>query len=411
MKRPILAAPGIAELLSLQAAGVAAFAWFTWPAVSDVDMYFQASWQVLQGRLPYRDFPLEYPPLALAPFLFPRLLTLGQPLAVADYYALFLCQNLVLSVLTALCVAGICSAVGQVDKFPGLQGQVGNLPHGGTGRGPVVPVAFYGLLAVVSAPVLGWRYDAFPALLTALALLAVVKQRPALAGLWLGLATVAKVYPMVLVGLFAAYYLAVGERRKCARLVCASIAVAALIMLPFRLAAPDEWLSFLAYHRDRGFEIGSSVAGALMLAGDLGFAPVTIVYNYGAHHVVSALASALLPWTGPALLLAVGGVLVLYLLRFRKEGQSTGSVSLQSLASATVVVLLPCVPQHSTRWGAAGAPGAPTRRFGVPRPGSKPGNNGWYSLRKLAGAANKGLYYPQIFPGGGACPRAGRRYD
>ncbi len=340
MKRSILGAPGIAELLWLQAAGIAAFAWLTWPRLSDVDMYFQVSGQVLEGHIPYRDFPLEYPPLALVPFLFPRLLSVGQPIAVADYYGLFLCLNVVLSLLTALCVAAICSTVGQVANLPGLQGQVGNLPHGGGRRGPVAAVAIYGLLAVVSAPVLGWRYDAFPALLTALGLLAVVRQRPALAGLCLGLGTVAKIYPMVLLGFFGAYYLAAGERRALLRMVCASVAVAALVMLPFRLAAPDQWLSFLAYHRERGFEIGSSVAGALMLAGDLGLTPVTTVHNYGARHVVSPLASALLPWTAPALVLAVGGVLLLYLERFGKERDSAGTVSLQSLASGTVVVLL-----------------------------------------------------------------------
>jgi hypothetical protein len=340
IKWPSLPAPGILEVLCLQVAGVLGFAWYTWPAASDIDMYFRASWHVVEGQIPYRDFPLEYPPLALVPFLLPRLVTFGQPITVQDYYAILLGLNVVWSVLTALCVAAIASAVGQVANLPWDTRQAGSLPHDGRPPGTVAAVAIYGVLAIISAPVLAWRYDAFPALLTALALLAVVKQRPALAGLWLGLGTVAKVYPMFLVALFGAYYLAAGERRKLALLVCASVAVAALVMLPFRLLAPDQWLSFLAYQRERGFEIGSSVAGAVWLAHVLGFGRATIVYNYGACHVASPVADALMPWTAPAVVVAVGGILMLYLDRFRKERDNAGSVSFQTLGSGTVAVLL-----------------------------------------------------------------------
>jgi hypothetical protein len=81
------------------------------------------------------------------------------------------------------------------------------------------------------------------------------------------------------------------------------------------------------------------VAGALWLAGILGWAPVSIVYNYGACHVDSPIAGALMPWTAPALLFALGGVLLLYLERFQKERDSAASVRFQTLASGTVVVL------------------------------------------------------------------------
>jgi uncharacterized membrane protein len=193
---------------------------------------------------------------------------------------------------------------------------------------------------MIVTPVLAWRYDSFPALLTALGLLALVRSRAAWAGVWLGLGAVAKIYPIFLLGLFAAYYLAGGERRSLFRLLCAGVTAAALVMAPFRLIAPDQWLSFLAYHQERGFEIESSVAAALWLAHVLDWVPAVVVYNFSAFHISSPIASSFQQWTGPVLMLAVGGTILFYLERFRGEANCTASVRLKTLATATLVVLL-----------------------------------------------------------------------
>ena len=42
-----------------------------WHAL-DLSIYYQDSLQLLLGRMPYRDFALEYPPLALLPFTYLR---------------------------------------------------------------------------------------------------------------------------------------------------------------------------------------------------------------------------------------------------------------------------------------------------------------------------------------------------
>jgi len=55
----------------------------------DLWLYYDSSLKLMQGQLPYRNFPLEYPPLALLPFVLPHLVTLGQPLGFTDYVRLF----------------------------------------------------------------------------------------------------------------------------------------------------------------------------------------------------------------------------------------------------------------------------------------------------------------------------------
>jgi hypothetical protein len=111
-------------------------------------------------------------------------------------------------------------------------------------------------------------------------------------------------------------------------------------MLPFWLMAPAQWSSFLVYHRERGFEIGSTVGALSWLGRSLGLTAASSVFNYGAVHVESPLAGALLPWTIPLLVFAVGGALVLYLERFVKERENNGKVNLRTLVTGTVVVLL-----------------------------------------------------------------------
>src|SRR3954469_21733675 len=67
-----------------------------WHAL-DLSIYYQDSLQLLRGRVPYRDFALEYPPLALLPFTLPRLVTFGVRIDFTGYVWLFLIENAIFS--------------------------------------------------------------------------------------------------------------------------------------------------------------------------------------------------------------------------------------------------------------------------------------------------------------------------
>src|SRR5688572_27309476 len=60
----------------------------TW-AVADVTTFYAWSEEIVKGRIPYRDFFFEYPPLALLPLLVPRLVTLMGELTFGGYLVLF----------------------------------------------------------------------------------------------------------------------------------------------------------------------------------------------------------------------------------------------------------------------------------------------------------------------------------
>ena len=309
-------------LLAFQLIALLAVVFVTLPRVAqwhalDLSIYYQDSLQLLRGRLPYRDFALEYPPLALLPFALPRLATFGLPIDFIGYVWLFLIQNAIFSTLIALVIVQI---------------------RGLRAAGPAL--VLYALLVAVSAPLLPWRYDLFPALLTVLALLCLLRQRPGWAGIWLGLGVAAKLYPAVLLLIFGAYYLAGKNRPALMRLALGSAGALAATLLPFVLIAPGPLLSFLRYHELRGLQLESLPAGAIVLAHVLGMTSARLEFNYGALHVVSPLAGAVLSWLPAIFVVLFGAVLASCLARFREEQAAGGCVTSESLVAYSVAVLL-----------------------------------------------------------------------
>jgi uncharacterized membrane protein len=155
----------------------------------DLNIYFRSSLYLMEGKLPYRDFNLEYPPLALLPFVVPRLVTLGLASNYYIYAFVFLLENIFFSTITMLLLL----------RVPSLRASP---------RLKIRALVFYTLFVLAVSPVILWRYDLFPTLLTVIALVAVLYHRPTLAGISLGLGVAAKLYPLVLLPVFTVYFFA-----------------------------------------------------------------------------------------------------------------------------------------------------------------------------------------------------------
>ena len=284
-------------------------------------LYYDWGLKLLQGQVPYRDFPLEYPPLALVPFSLPLLGALGQPIGYRTYASLFPFENALLSTLIALVLVQVA-----VRWQPPLR---------------VVPVlGVYALFLAACAPLLPWRFDLFPALLTLLALLCVLAGRPTLAGCCLGLGLAAKLYPVLLLPIFAIYYLVARERRALCRLLLGSAAAIFLSLLPVMLLAPGEWLFFLRFRQQQGLQIETLAAGAISLAKLLGLTSARVEYDYHADQLVSPQADVVLQWQPAVLVLALGALYVRCLMRFRHERAMTGAISCLSLVANSAAALL-----------------------------------------------------------------------
>lgn len=117
------------------------------------------------------------------------------------------------------------------------------------------------------------NWDLLAVACMSLAILAWTRERPGLTGLLIGLGAAAKLYPILLLGpilLVALRSRRRGEALGKAALATGSAAVTwAAVNVPVYLWAPDGWLAFWEFNRDRGAEFGSLWLGIDLLAPDI----------------------------------------------------------------------------------------------------------------------------------------------
>jgi len=210
-------------------------------------------------RMPYRDFPFEYPPLPLALMVLPRL-----------FASTLVGYRLAYGVIAALMMLASCALGVRLCRDLGA-------------RGPPDPWRRMALFTLAMGPILVSRFDVLPALLVVGALLLVVRDRLFAAGLCAGAAVLTKLYPLLLLGPWVAVLW--GERRlRGALTLLAGAAVGALgIAAPFLLAAPEAFLRSTFVYGARPFQVEGLVGAATVLAQGKG----AIIGSFGSYNVTS----------------------------------------------------------------------------------------------------------------------------
>jgi hypothetical protein len=203
------------------------------PPLSDTPVYERYATAVRAGEVPYRDFPLEYPPGALPVFV--------APAYVGGYAHTF---GWLMAGLGVCCLLLVAAAGAR----------------------------WWGMAFVAASPLLLGtlalsRFDLWPATLAAAAMAALVHDRHRLGWAALGAAVGAKLYPAVLVPLALGWTL----RRRGARELFKSIAVGtlvvALVFLPFLVLSPDGLWHSLSIQLRRPLQIESLGASILTVSG------------------------------------------------------------------------------------------------------------------------------------------------
>jgi uncharacterized membrane protein len=223
----------------------------------DVHLYERFAEAVLDGRVPYRDFFMEYPPGALAVFLPPAAAGSGH-------------YNGAFKALMAIC--GIATLFVVAQLLVRLGASVRRLWLG---------VFLLALSPVALGPISLNTYDAWPALLTVAALALLVAGAPLWALALLGAAFAAKVYPVVLLPPALVFVWRTAGREVAARACAAFVGVAAVIVAPFLALAPDGLAESFRAQAARGLQV-ESLGGALLAAADrIGLYSATVVHKTG----------------------------------------------------------------------------------------------------------------------------------
>lgn len=228
---------------------------------------------MMRGHAPYRDFAVEYPPLALPVFALPALLVGRHDFAA--YAAAFEALMAVFGVACAVLVAAVLQ---RLDASPR------RLAFG-------VALAALGPLAI--GPVLLSRFDLWPAALTAGALAAIVFDRPRLGFALLGLGVATKLYPLVLVPLALVHVARRRGRREAAAGGAIAAAAALLPFVPFVALSPHGVWHSIQTQLGRPLQIESLGASALLIAHRLWGQPIVGAPSHGSDNLVGGAAHAL----------------------------------------------------------------------------------------------------------------------
>jgi hypothetical protein len=299
-----LRATALATPLFLGACAVPSGGLFRGAKFRDLRIYQQYGDALLDGRVPYRDFAVEYPPGAVPLFAAPSLAPGGA------YDALFKALTVVVGIAT---IYAVCLAL---------------VRFGATRVWVIGAALFLALVPIALGPVSLNTYDAWPAALVAFAAAALVHRRATLACGLLGAAFALKLYPLVLLPLV----LVVAGRRAAPRSLAAFGAVAGVLIVPWIAISPGGVWNSIDAQLGRGLHAESLGASALLAADRLGWYDANVVRT--THGAVSRdLAGDL-----PQALEVVSGVLVVLavvavLLAFRRRG-SFGAALAATVAGA-----------------------------------------------------------------------------
>ena len=298
----------------------------------DVRLYLEKAGSLAAGLLPYRDFPLEYPPLALVPMAVPYFAWPFGGVTLDVYKWLFVGWEAVLMLALGFVVLRIVRLHG--DEGAGRDSLDRRLRATAI---RLIPLSIGAVLALT------WRFDLFPALLVMVALWAALDGRPGLAGVAIGLGILAKLYPLAVVPAIAIPWLFPLDVRRLTRYGVALALTLVVVMVPFWLIAGSDAFAFLSYQAERGLQVESIGGGLAVLGGLLAGEPAEINHRFSSVQVGGAFADT---WLAILPVLTAGGFAALGLLgwrRVRGEVASNGAVAaatVVTLALAAVLVLI-----------------------------------------------------------------------
>ncbi len=256
----------------------------------DLHIYQGYAEKLLHGALPYREVLVEYPPGAFTVFLPPTAFGSGH-------------YNAAFKVLMALCGVATIVVAALVLAELGL-----------SRRRVYAALMLLALSPVALGPISLNTYDAWPALLTVLALWLLLRGRAVLGFAVLGLAITAKVYPLVLVPLACVFVWRRSGPRQVAIGVAALFVIAAAVVAPFAVYAPHGVFESFRSQAERGLQVESLGASVLLLLDRLGLYDAHVVRTTGVagRNLVGGAADAVAVASLVLEALAVAAVWALY---------------------------------------------------------------------------------------------------
>ena len=268
----------------------------------DVTEFFKYSSKIVNGSLPYRDFAVEYPPLALVCFTIPRLITstfsayrwaFSVEILIFDLMALFLLSKL----------------------------------SRGLGINPITAMVIYTLLIIGIGPLVIYRFDLIPAVMVLACLYAFSRGKYGLAWAVLATGVMTKIYPIVIAPIFLIYELSQHRYKEVLMEIGLSALIAEIIIAPGFFISPAGFINSFLVQMHRGLQLESTYSSFILLFQNLG---LTKIYVESAGPLIASMdvispAASLLSEIAPFVL--VPALILIYWLFYRRTSNKTGGLS------------------------------------------------------------------------------------
>ena len=258
--------------------------------------YYDYASEALTGKVPYRDFAIEYPVLSYLLFLVPRLL-------VSDFESYRFAFEAEMFLFDVAAIVLIARHGGEKEEVRTVARRLG----------------WYTLYCFLLAPLVIGRFELAPMVLAFAAAQWWFSGRAILGGITTGLGALMKIFPGV-VAAPALVWEASRPGTTRARGMTAFLATLAAGLAFWFSLGGRRVLESLGYHAARGLEVESLYGGALFLVGMITGEKVPWVLNYNAYHVSpewgARLALFAFPLQAAALLVVMWG--------FRRSGMADG---------------------------------------------------------------------------------------
>ncbi len=212
-------------------------------------LYYSYADKIFDGKLPYEDFDIEYQPLALPLFLLPRLFAesdIGYHIAFAMEMLFF--DLIGLLVLWKLALRFKRSVAG------------------------ILIIYTLGLLAL--GPTVLDHFDLAAAIMLLAAVYAFATKRKIIAVILIAIGTMIKVFPIIILPIFVIYLL---KQRDFRGLITSGLAFALVLtiaIVPCLCINAGGFVDSFTYHSERGLQVESTYASALLLGHTWGISSV-----------------------------------------------------------------------------------------------------------------------------------------
>jgi hypothetical protein len=278
----------------------------------DTPVYQRYGNAIADGKVPYRDFEVEYPPGALPVFALPGLAEPGHDQEVSTGF------RRSFETLMWLCGAAALAAMAVILRA--LRRSTLNV---------WAALCFAAIAPLLLGSVILSRFDLWPAALVATALAALVSGRLRLGHALLGLGVTAKLFPAVFVPLGLAFVWKRAGRREALTCLALVLGVVVAVFAPFLILSPGGVWHSLSVQLTRPLQV-ESLGSALLLVGHHVFGlGVTGDTSHGSQNLAGNAAAGLVV----ASTVLQAGVLIWIWAAFAR-GRGDGEALVRSSAAA-----------------------------------------------------------------------------